>query len=374
MRELLFRHLGVALLAVSALAGCSSASTTGPEDPEGIRVIGWIERNSVVTLEVDDRELAGAGKIDWSASPESAVEFIGDGRARLLTVGNVTLTARAGDKELTREIEIAPPPVLVFEMLRNGVRDIYRVDLDGENLIRLTGANADNREPTVAGDKVVYVTYRHGNGELYSVPLAGGAETRLTQTAPHESEPALSRDGKRLAFTSTASGVPKLWVASGDATGMSRAAAGFGFAGSIEAGPSWAPNGDRLVFVSTTKGTADLFIYNAANGSVTSLLESPAPEVEPAWSKDGKWVAFASARDGQTDIYRIHISTGEIQQLTNRADTDARPTWLADGRLAYIARVDGQTRLRWLDPENPETSHEVPILDPGTIGKVAALW
>jgi TolB protein len=217
------------------------------------------------------------------------------------------------------------------------------------------------------------VSYRDGNGELYSVPLAGGAETRLTRTGPQEADPALSPDGKRLAYTNAATGVPKLWTAAADASGAAHATTGFGFAGSLEASPSWAPDGERLVFVSTTQGTADLFLYTRTSGAITPLLGTDAPEVEPAWSPDGEWIAFTSARAGQTDIFRLRVGTGEVEQLTNRQETDARPAWLADGRMVYIAWVDNVPRLRWLDPVDPAMVHEVP-LGGGTVGRVSAVW
>lgn len=362
------------LLATFTLIACSSNITSPPEDDNLLRieVTGWLERGSVVTLTATDLT-DHTVQAEWTAEPADLVEFLPDGQLRLLNPGKVKLTAQEGERIGTTEIQIAVPPTIVFELLRDGARDIYRAALDGADLVRLTSGTSDNREPTVAGDRVVFVSYRNGNGELYSIPLAGGAETRLTTTGAHEAEPALSRDGKKLAYTRTVSGVPKLWTAAGDGKNATRATTNFGFAGSIEAGPSWSPKGDRLVFVSTSKGTADLFIYTVASGAITPLVTTDAPEVEPAWSHDGEWIAFASARNDQTDLYRVQVATGKVEQLTNRAETDARPAWLADGRIVYIARVDGKTRLRWLDPNDPATVHEIPIGD-GTLGRVATVW
>lgn len=360
-------------LAILSIVACNSDISTGPGGDLQVMVSGRLERSAQVGLSVATTATGEGTTVEWSAEPANAVEFLTNGQARLLREGRIKLTARLGERTGSTEIEVAVPPTIVFELLRDGARDIYRAALDGGDMVRLTSGTSDNREPTVAGDRVVFVSYRNGNGELYAVPLTGGTETRLTQTSAHEAEPALSRDGKRLAYTSTVTGVPKLWTANSDAKSGVRATSNFGFAGSIEAGPSWSPNGDRLVFVSTTQGSADLFIYTTAIGVITPLVATPAPEVEPAWSKDGAWVAFASARNGQTDLYRVRVATGEVEQLTNRAETDARPAWLADGRIVYIARVDGATQLRWLDPSDPAKVHEIPI-GAGTLGRVAAVW
>src|SRR5690625_4538791 len=107
-----------------------------------------------------------------------------------------------------------PSPFVAFDLLIGGNRDIYRVDLDGSGLERLTTSPAEDREPTVAGESVVFVSYRDGNAELYALSLADpeAAPVRLTTTAASETQPALSPDGSRLAFMSDVSGVPRLWV------------------------------------------------------------------------------------------------------------------------------------------------------------------
>src|SRR5207253_8283754 len=160
----------------------------------------------------------------------------------------------------TEAPKVAPPPAIVFDWLRNGNRDIYRAALDGKDTVRLTSDPGDDQHPTERAGTVVFTSYRDGNGELYAVPSTGGAERRLTTTAANETQPALSPDGRHIAYLSDESGVPKLWLCDADGTNPRALTVGFGFPGSIEASPSWAPSGDRLVFVSTANGHAGLFI------------------------------------------------------------------------------------------------------------------
>src|SRR5665647_590785 len=60
-----------------------------------------------------------------------------------------------------------------------------------------------------------------GEGDLYSVPLSGGGERRLTHSEVAENSQTLSADGSRLAYVSFVSGVARIWIASGDATSAS---------------------------------------------------------------------------------------------------------------------------------------------------------
>ena len=248
--------------------------------------------------------------------------------------------------------KVAPPPVIVFDWLRNGNRDIYRAGLDGKDTIRLTSNPGDDQHPTEAAGVVVFTSYRDGNGELYAVPSTGGVEQRLTTTAADETQPALSPDGRHIAYLSDESGVPKLWMSAADGTNPQALTAGFGFAGSIEASPSWAPSGDRIVFVSTANGRAGLFILTLGGGGGTPtplVADSDNTAVEPSWSPDGRLVAFASDRAGVTNIFTVDVATLQVRQLTTDPTTAGQPAWLADGRLVYTSWNGGTPRLRWRD-------------------------
>ncbi len=190
---------------------------------------------------------------------------------------------------------VAAPPAIVFDWLRNGNRDIYRAALDGKDTVRLTSDPGDDQHPTERAGTVVFTSYRDGHGQL-----------SLT--------------------------------------------AGFGFAGSVEASPSWAPGSDRLVFVSTAGGTAGLYIIDVAGGTPTPLVVDTSANVEPTWSPDGRLVAFASDRVGLTNIFTVDVVTLQIRPLTADVATAGQPTWLADGRLVYTSWSGGTPRLRWRDP------------------------
>ena len=87
---------------------------------------------------------------------------------------------------------------------------------------------------------------------------------------------------------------------------------------------------------------------------------------------DGERVAFVSNRDGDTELYLMEVASGSVTRLTQRADSDAHPAWLPDGRIVYVARVEGQRVLRWLDPEDPSETHDIPT-GAGEVGNPAAL-
>lgn len=367
MRTTLRLHPARALAALAAasllLAACDGGG--GPTDiasPLTVTTTGRMERGSTITLSVTSSGQALA-PADYSLSvrPADAAQVIDNATVKLLRAGALSITATAPKKVGTAEVTVAAPPVVVFDRVVGGNRDIWRVDLDGQNLTALTTDPGDDQDPTVAGTNVVFVSYRTGNADLWSVPLTGGTATRLTTTPRDETTPALSPDGQKLAYAYLESDVTKLYVATASAGNPQRAAPAFGFDGSIETYPAWAP-ASTLAFVATNNGTADIFEL-AGNAAPSLLAGGNTAEVEPAFSPDGKTLAFVSNRTGAVEIFLLNVATGALQQLTSGAGSKSQPAWTPDGRLVYLETAGGATHLRWVDLATPATST---LIDTGT--------
>lgn len=64
------------------------------------------------------------------------------------------------------------------------------------------------RQPAIEGDTLVFVA----EGDLWRVPVAGGAAQRLTTNLAEESQPRISPDGKLIAFTARYEGPAEVYV------------------------------------------------------------------------------------------------------------------------------------------------------------------
>src|SRR5688572_12353228 len=53
-------------------------------------------------------------------------------------------------------------------------------------------------------------------GDLYTLPIGGGAATRLTSGLPFDAQPRWSPDGRQIVFTSDRSGAENVWVVDAD--------------------------------------------------------------------------------------------------------------------------------------------------------------
>lgn len=58
------------------------------------------------------------------------------------------------------------------------------------------------------GDRIAF-TYK---GDIYTVPVTGGAATRLTTRDSYESNPIWSPDGTKIAFASDRNGNPDIFI------------------------------------------------------------------------------------------------------------------------------------------------------------------
>jgi len=261
-----------------------------------------------------------------------------------------------------------PPPAtdrLLFDMqlASGGPRNIYRVDLDGTNLVQLTTDSADHHEPTMHDSLLMFGSVREGGIVIASV-VTGSGNMSPSQVVSGDA-PALSPDGTTLAYLSEAGPTPLVWTSHVDGTNAQRfAPAAAGWTGAIETHPAWSPTGDRIAYVSTRSGNPAIYVgaSDGSGGSATLLTgSSTGASVEPAWSPDGSQIVFTSNRDGPTDLYVVTVATGAVARLTNVGNT-GQPTWLSDGRIVFTQWVAGVAGLVWLDSTDPTAINTIPLV------------
>lgn len=332
-------------------------------------IAGRLERGADITLELlDGADIVPDSTITWEVTPSGAAVLTQDTLTGTVVVvptlaGALTVIAHANGRTVERALQITAPPSVVFALLSNGNRDLWRVALDGLDTARLTTDPADDRLPTAAAGRVIFISTRNSASGLFAVGYNGGTVTPvLTSAADILDQPALSSTGARVAFLSSTTGVPKVWVANGNGTGARRLAPNFGFEGAIEAWPAWSPDGRRLALMSTTPGLASLFVIDSAGTTADTIVDTMTA-FQPAWSPDGTHLVFTGAPAGQQAALFIVPIGGTAVRLTNRTGgDDSDPTWLPDGRIVYLASLtDSTAELRWLDPAIPDVSVTIPI-------------
>ncbi len=201
-------------------------------------------------------------------------------------------------------------------------------------------------------------------GDIYSMPISGGAATALTNDIAWNMQPVFSPDGKYIAFTSDRDGGDNIWIMRPDGS-EPRAVTKESFR--LLNSPAWSPDGQFIVArkhftASRSLGAGEVWQYHISGGNGVMLTERPNEQKdlgEPAFSPDGQYIYFSQddtpgktfhySQDSESGIYaikRFERATGNIEVLLAGAGGAIRPTPSPDGKyLAYIRRVDFQSTL-----------------------------
>jgi TolB protein len=94
------------------------------------------------------------------------------------------------------------------------------------DLLKVTALTDDETDTTPApspdGKKVAFMSYRDGDWEIYIVDVESEEVTRLTDQVGQDGLPTWSPDGKVIAFVSNRGGPWAIWVMNPDGTGKSQ--------------------------------------------------------------------------------------------------------------------------------------------------------
>jgi Tol biopolymer transport system component len=145
------------------------------------------------------------------------------------------------------------------------------------------------------GKILAYASDRSGEGNLdiWVQQLPDGPPVRLTRHAADEVEPAVSADGTRIAFRSTREGggiyvIPTL---GGKERGEERLLAARGFS------PRFSPDGQWIAYGVMEEAGGRLYVAPAAGGPATPIAAGFYRAQAPAWSPDGRHLLFWGQRE-----------------------------------------------------------------------------
>jgi TolB protein len=90
---------------------------------------------------------------------------------------------------------------------------------------------------------------------------------------------------------------------------------------------AWSPDGNWIAFASFQNNQYDIFIANVSTGEIVQLTDTPDADRYPSWSPDGEWIAFASKAGGNWDIYVTNLDGSQLSRLTENPAVDTKPAW-----------------------------------------------
>jgi serine/threonine protein kinase len=187
---------------------------------------------------------------------------------------------------------------VVFGLWQEGRRNLWRMNLDGSNPVKLTSGLADSF-PALSPDSrwVIYTVYEGAKPTLWKVPIDGGTPVQITDHVAIVGS--VSPDGKSLAFTYPESSDP------------------------------FAP-GNRLAIMSFDGGPITKTFQVPANGTVTTFIQ---------WAPDGKSVLYSVNNSNVSNIWSQPIDGGQPKQITDFKELLITGfSWSRDGKQLACTR------------------------------------
>ncbi len=236
---------------------------------------------------------------------------------------------------------------VVFVSSRDGNNEIYMMDFDGKRQRRITYNQDLDMLPSWSLDKekMLYTSYRNGNPDLYMFHLYTG-KTELVSTGQANYSADWSREGDRIVYTSTRSGNAEIYVKDMKTRKEKRLT----FTRAIDTSPSWSPNSREIAFISNRGGTAQVYLMDAEGSNIRRITSEGTRHDSPEWSPDGTQLAYTLMIGGGIDIYIYNLKNNTISKLTENAWRNENPTWSPDGRhIIFASNRSGKYQLYTID-------------------------
>lgn len=188
---------------------------------------------------------------------------------------------------------------------------------------------------------VVFSAESNDNVDIFKIDSETGDPVRLTSANGRDFSPAWSPNKKSIAFLSDRNGAPALWVM--DLMGQSKRQIS-GPDMTID-GFRWAPDSRRIAVEISDDKTHWIEIIVVESGE-SILLTSRSEDVRIGdWSPDGQWLVYAAIKGDDRGIRRRNPTGVDEIAITTGADID--PRWSPNGQWIAFSRIseDGSTAL-----------------------------
>lgn len=290
----------------------------------------------------------------FDAKNTAAPQVLGKQYQEAATADNARLIAHRFADEIIFRLGGGIPGVaetrIYFVSMRTGHKEIWAMDYDGAGQEQLSKLNSIALSPRVSPDNS-RVAFSAVSGDswqilMYSTDL--GRMVSFPRFSGDNFSPAWSSDGTKLAFSSSRSGDPEIYITDGNGAGIKRLTSSRG----SDVSPVFNPKTNaQIAWVSGRTGLPQIFIMDT-DGSNVQQITKEGYAVSPAWSPNGLLLAFSWIRHygpgapGGQDIYLMNVATGEFVQLTHDAGRNDFPSWSPDGRhLVFQSTRTGSDQI-----------------------------
>ena len=263
----------------------------------------------------------------------------GDARSlRQLTSGSFKYEGQLG-------VRWTPDGRIVYDAYVNAVSGIWSMNADGtgQKLLTAVPSTVNNWQPAVSPDGrfVAFVSERAGKVHLWRMDADGANVTQLTSGDGYEYGPAFTPDGRWVLYTLYDGEHRDLFKVAVEGGVPVRLTEGF-----LADSAAVSPDGKWLAALYRERSGAPLklALLPPDGGQPAKLLDIPQTVVESLrWLPDSRAVAYVDTQKGVSNVWALPVGGGQPRQLTDFTAGQVSNFDLArDGRPTLFSR--GETR------------------------------
>ena len=241
---------------------------------------------------------------------------------------------------------------IYFVSSRSGVKEIWSMDYDGENQHPVTHLGMTTLSPRISPDnsRIAFASLSNQGWavRMYSLELGRMVAFPAGIAGGSNFTPAWASDGSKLAFSSSRSGNPEIWIADASGGNLHKITS---FKNDIS--PTWNPKTNaQIAWVSGRTGLPQIYTMDSDGANVQRMTDG-GYAISPSWSPNGQLLTFSWNRKygpgapGGQDIYVMDIASKRWLQLTHEAGSNDYPSWAPDGRHIVFERAMGNHTEIW---------------------------
>ena len=228
--------------------------------------------------------------------------------------------------------------------------DIWRVQATGGEAVPLTTNDAYDHTPVWSHDGrlIAFTSTRYGSNDVFVMPAAGGAPTRLSFHGNGETVADFSADNSHVIFYGTrqddvrnqqfpVGGLGELYtvpVKGGRPMQVSTIAmqsARYDPTGTLIAYHDRKGYEDNWRKHHTSSVTRDIWTFNPATKEYRQLTTFTGEDRNPVWTKDGNTIYYLSEEKGSYNVHKMPATGGANAQVSRFTDHPVRYLSLSDG-------------------------------------------
>ena len=241
---------------------------------------------------------------------------------------------------------------IYFISTRTGTKEVWVMDYDGQNQHAVTHLGTISISPRIAPDnsRLAFASLGHDGWtiRMFSLELNRYVAFPGGTAGGSNQSPAWSADGGKIAFSSSRTGNPEIWLADANGGNLHKLTS---FKGP-NVGPTFNPRtGAQIAWVSGRTGLPQIYTMDI-DGSNVQRITDGGYAVSPSWAPNGQLLAFSWNRKygpgdpGGDDIHVIDLASKEYLQITHESGSNDFPSWAPDNRhIVFQRTIGGRTEI-----------------------------